>query len=127
MKIKKLCICISIILTQLCIFAKNNEYPDTVELTHSQVYGGDGAKLVDDFSKELKVPKESFLFGACKIKIYFNQEGGISNILITSKTASDELKDSISSALYRLPDWKVDTSSVAIREYNMTLNLHLSW
>lgn len=104
------------------MFAQNCEYPDTVELNHNQVYGGNGAKLLKDFCENLKVP-EGYMHVGCIIRTYFDQKGQISNVdvKLTSPYTPPGIEDSISQIIRRLEDWNVGPSPIPTRVYKMRI------
>lgn len=101
------------------MFAETHEYPDTIQLTESQVYEGKGPKLLKDFSESLNCVDDA-KGGTYSIKIYFNKEGQISDIHIHSHCKefdSPIVKDCISETLRNLPGWKVGPSPVLTRVF----------
>ena len=127
---RKILICITFIFIHLTASAENHEYPDTIQLTEFQVYEGNGPKLLLELCNNLKVPEETleeYVFGGTyTIKIYFNQEGQISDINVRSHSKqfdSQIVKDCISETLRNLPGWKVGPSPVLTREYIMKLHI----
>ena len=114
------------LLIHLELIADAHEYADTVRITSAQAYKGSDSNLLSDFAKNLTFNKDHDFTGiTCTVKIYFDQQGRISDINIESKTplTTEEIIDSISNALRKLPGWNVGSSPILTRMYVMKLNI----